>query len=170
VEERSAKTHADEILSRDSAEVRQTRDVITDGPVDGPARDCCLTYIRFEKLYPGDVKAKVTLGDGRSLKREFTNAKKIRTAVVTPTGLDEDDTHTALVGGLGPCVDVDVEIMDTSTNPMKPVHYHFRLCCNDPAVRKGASLTARINPPNPGGQVVKLPLLGIKEVRSDPCP
>jgi hypothetical protein len=37
-------------------------------------------------------------------------------------------------------------------------------------VQKGTRLTAKIDPPNPGGQAVKLPLLGIKELRRDPCP
>ena len=121
------------------------------------------------------------LGDGRSLKREFSSSKTVRTALVKPDGgLDgEDTTGLVLVGGLGRCVDVDIEIADTSTvvidpkkhtTTMKIVHYHFRLCCNDATVLAGARLTAKIDPSGPGGQGVKLPLLGIKAVRRDPCP
>jgi hypothetical protein len=118
------------------------------------------------------VSARVTLGDGRSLKREFTNDKKTRTALVEPNGgLDGEDTNQVLIGGLGPCVDVDIDVVDT-TKAKTFLHFHFVLCCDEKIVAGESVLTGVIPPPPqpPLAQGQRLRLLGIKRVRVDPCP
>ena len=58
------KEHAsEELFPRDSVTIVRDLTEITDGPVQARDTDCCFTYIQFEKLYPGDVTATVTLGD-----------------------------------------------------------------------------------------------------------
>jgi len=131
--------------------------------------DCCLTAIRFKKIYPGDVTARLTTDEGRTVQREFTARKTVRTAFIKHGVNDDDDETGIVIGGLGPCVNVDVSIVDTSSVTLTIAHYKFKLCCNDPCVRPGARLTHK-SPPTAGGQVVKLPLLEIVAVRRDPCP
>lgn len=144
-----------ELFPRDSVIITRDLSGFSDGPVQAKEADCCFTYIQFEKLYPGDVTARVILRDGRSPERKFTTGKTVRTALVRPDGNEgEDTTGQVLVGGLGRCVDVDIEIADTSSALAKIAHYHFRLCCTDPTVQKGARLTAKIDAASPGGQVV----------------
>ena len=161
------------IPSRDS--VRITRDLTSDGPSEGGGRaanDCCFTAIQFKKLYPADMTVKLTTNDGRTVERKFSAAKTTRTAFIKSKGSndDDDDQTNIVIGGLGPCIDVDVAIVDTASAKLAIAHYHFRLCCNDPRVRKGARLTHKEPPVNPGGQVTTLPLLEITGVQRDPCP
>jgi len=164
-----------DILPRDSVIItRPLRDESDSGhPTPVRPRDCCFTYIQFEKLFPLDVTARVTLGDGRSLKREFTDAKKIRPALVEPDGgLDGKDTDEILVGGLGPCVDVDIDVADT-TKAKTFFHFHFVLCCDDRKIAAGETVLTGIIPPPPQPPLTqgqRLRLLGIKLVRVDPCP
>jgi hypothetical protein len=136
--------------------------------------DCCFTWIKFKKLYPGDLTVRLTTDSGRTVTRIFTQHKTIRTGFIRQTGDDDDDDDkgvvVAVIGGLGRCIDVDVSLVDTSDCLLRIAHYHFRLCCNDPKVSKGKHLTHLEPPPAPGGQAVKLPLLEILDLRRDPCP
>lgn len=132
--------------------------------------DCCFTAIRFKKIYPGNVTAQLTTDDGRTIQREFTATRKVRTAFMKKTGDNDDDDETDIVvGGLGGCINVDLSIVDTASSTLTIAHYKFRLCCNDNKVRPGARLT-HLTPPTPGGQRVRLPLLEIVAVRRDDCP
>jgi hypothetical protein len=165
------KPYLSEILPRDSVTITHTLgDEIEIGPVPGRAPDCCFTYIQFEKLYPLDVKTTLTLGDGRSLTRDFTSGKTVRSAFVGPDGQLEDEEgkgHLAIIGGLGRCIDVDIQVTVVSTvTSIK--HYHFHLCCDDPKVQEGHGLAA-LDQSGPN-EVVKTPLLGIKQLKRGSCP
>lgn len=145
-----------------------------DGPAQSRVDDCCFTWIKLETLYPADMTVRATAAGGRTITRTFTQTKKTRTAYVRANGPDDEEgtdaQGTVVVGGLGRCVDLDVEIVDTTTSQQRLAHYHFHLCCNDPAVRNRARLVAKEGPAVPGGQVVLLPLLRIVDVRRDACP
>jgi hypothetical protein len=173
VERRGAR----EIVSLSGVRTTRRLNNETTRPRGDAKDDCCLTAIKFEKTYPDDMTVRLTNGNGQTVERTFTSAKKVRTAFIKSSGDPDDDQDqtTIVVGGLGRCVDVDVAIVDTSGPAVNPAqlaiaHYHFRLCCNDASVREGARLTHREIPVVPQGQVVKLPLLKIVAVRRDPCP
>lgn len=167
----SEEEREDEIASRGS--FRETRALPRESRRTAQrGDDCCFTAIRFRKLYPADMTVTLTTDTGRSVRRRFTATKTVRTAFIKPSGDDEDDDDqaTAVSGGMGRCVDVDVAIVDTASAQLVTIHYHFELCCDDPRVRNGARLTHREPPPIPGGQVVTLPLLEITGVQRAPCP
>ncbi len=160
-----------EIASRGS--VRETRRLPREHERHAPRKeDCCFTAIRFRKLYPGDMTVTLTTPTGRTVTRRFTAGKTVRTGFIKPSGDDEDDDDaaTAVSGGLGRCIDVDIAIVDTASAQLVTAHYHFRLCCDDPQVRVGARLTHLEPPPLPGGQAVRLPLLEITGIQVAPCP
>ena len=162
-----------EVVGKSSA--RLTRPLLEEQPREQGGRRrkaCCLTALQFRKLYPADLTVTLTTLAGRTVTRKFTAAKLTRTAFIKASGDDEDgdDATTAVRGGLGPCVDVDVSLVDTSTATLVVAHYHFVLCCNDPQVRQGSRLTHKEPPVILGGQIVTLPLLQITGVQSDPCP
>jgi hypothetical protein len=162
-----------------SGSVRLTRTLgaetgaeIRDGPTSDAADDCCLTAIRFRKLYPADMTVRLTTDTGRTVERRFTASKTVRTGYIskTPDNGEDDDQKQAVPGGLGPCVDVDVSIADTASPTLAIAHYHFRLCCADRRVHNGARLVFQDVPTSPLGQVTKLPLLQITGVERAPCP
>lgn len=148
----------------------------------GEQVDCCFTFIKFKKLYPDDVTARATGENGQNIERKFTKNKATRTLYVRKKkDVDEEPENQDVIikGGLGRCVNIDIQIFDTSTikvdkttNKVQMItaNYHFRLCCNDPSVRRGTRLTHREMPGIPGGQAVKLPLLEIVEIKRDVCP
>ena len=143
------------------------------GSVEQGKDDCCLTAIRFAAVYPGNMTVKLTAANGQVVTRTFTASKKVRTAFLAKKGGGDDDDDSnetgILVGGMGPCVDVDVSLADTASPTLAIVHYHFRICCKDKHIHPGTVLT-EVPKAKPNEHVTTLPLLRITGIRIDHCP
>ncbi len=149
-------------------------------PAPAAAQTCCITYIKLENLYDGDLHVVAINNEGLRRERDFTKGKRIRKIWKKPVAQDDDDEGAkaqsgVIDGGLGRCLTLLVQIVAVDNKGKRTYQpdppYKFEICCDDSRMVAGAALNRPEPPQDHPHSVSPVPLLKITEIVSlVPCP